>query len=435
MIMKKQLFTLFFLIPLLTLSAFGQNPIVLTFTGIENGNPVNLGSVNIHNLSKSCDTTLVWPNMVLSLNSLGTDELSDMPKGLHVFQNTPNPAGEKTFVKIYIPETGNIEIAITDFSGRMVNSLKRELGRGYHTFLFEPGASQLYIFTATLNSARKSIKIAAPGNRPSAVCLLSYNGAEGQTTLKSVSSTNKFIFSLGDDMEFTGYYNAQSKILQDSPTSSKTYTFDFSSGANCPATVTYAGKTYNTVQIGTQCWFKENLNIGTRINGYLNQTNNSTIEKYCHNDLESNCDIYGGLYQWDEAMQYSTTEGVQGICPTGWHIPTDAQWCTLTQYIDPTVNCNEVGWSGTDVGTKMKSTTGWYGGGNGTNTSGFSALPGGSRDYNGSFNDVTNYTYFWSSSQFDAAGAWFRYLYYDYAYVSRSGNYKTYGFSGRCLKD
>ncbi|NVN96881.1 hypothetical protein HXX01_01400, partial [Candidatus Nomurabacteria bacterium] len=80
-----------------------------------------------------------------------------------------------------------------------------------------------------------------------------------------------------------------------------------SNGAPCPGTPTmvYGGHTYNTVQIGPQCWLKENLNLGTRINGSQNQTNDNQIEKYCYNDLESNCDIYGGLYQWNEMMQYS----------------------------------------------------------------------------------------------------------------------------------
>jgi uncharacterized protein (TIGR02145 family) len=92
----------------------------------------------------------------------------------------------------------------------------------------------------------------------------------------------------------------------------------------CPnlATVVYEGKTYNTVAIGNQCWLKENLDVGTQINGSLEQTNNSLIEKYCYGDLAANCTTYGGLYQWNEAMQYVTTPGTQGICPIGWHLPT-----------------------------------------------------------------------------------------------------------------
>ena len=85
------------------------------------------------------------------------------------------------------------------------------------------------------------------------------------------------------------------------------------------------GKTYTSVQIGTQCWMKENLNVGTRINGSSNQTNNGVVEKYCFNNLESNCDVYGGLYQWNELMQYVSTQGVKGICPLDWHIPTDQE--------------------------------------------------------------------------------------------------------------
>jgi uncharacterized protein (TIGR02145 family) len=100
----------------------------------------------------------------------------------------------------------------------------------------------------------------------------------------------------------------------------------FTCGTNI---ITYAGQTYNTVLIGSQCWLKENLNLGTRIDGSSDQTNNSTIEKYCYDDNDANCTTYGGLYQWNEAMQYVTTAGTQGICPTGWHIPTYAEFQTL----------------------------------------------------------------------------------------------------------
>ncbi len=119
---------------------------------------------------------------------------------------------------------------------------------------------------------------------------------------------------------------------------------------------------YNTVLIGNQCWISENLNIGMRIDGVNNQTNNGILEKYCYNNIEDSCDVYGGLYQWDEMMQYTTTEGVQGICPTGWHLPTDDEWRSLDVFL------------GTEVaGGKMKEigTTHWNSPNTGaTNTSG-----------------------------------------------------------------
>jgi len=205
---------------------------------------------------------------------------------------------------------------------------------------------------------------------------------------------------------------------------------------NCgdPFTDPRDNQEYATVQIGTQCWMAENLNIGTMITGASNQTNNAIIEKYCYDNSAANCDVYGGLYQWNEMMQYVTTPGVKGICPDGWHLPTDAEYCTLTQFIDPTVNCGVTGWSGTDVGTKMKSTTGWYGGGNGTNASGFTALPGGYRNPNGLFNYLTYDAFFWSSSE-SGTNAWYRSLSCIFATVYRGYDNKGSGFSVRCEKD
>jgi uncharacterized protein (TIGR02145 family) len=198
------------------------------------------------------------------------------------------------------------------------------------------------------------------------------------------------------------------------------------------------GQSYQTVQIGDQCWMAENLNIGTRINGSSNQTNNGTIEKYCYNNFEAQCDIYGGLYQWNEMMGYSTTPGVQGICPEGWHLPTDAEWCALEQEVDPTISCSSTGWHGVDGGGKLKETgtTHWNSPNTGaTNSSGFTALPGGYRATNGSFSHASYGGYWWSSSESDGSYAWGRSLYYDRAQVSRYYYGKSRGFSVRCLKD
>ena len=135
-----------------------------------------------------------------------------------------------------------------------------------------------------------------------------------------------------------------------------TYNYQVIGQTPCPGvpTVTYEGQVYNTVMIGEQCWFKENLNVGIRIDASQYESNNNIIEKWCYDDLESNCNIYGGLYWWDEIMNYSSIQGVQGICPPGWHIPTDNDWCILTLFIDPTVDCSTGGESGTDAGGKMK---------------------------------------------------------------------------------
>ena len=198
-------------------------------------------------------------------------------------------------------------------------------------------------------------------------------------------------------------------------------------------------KTYNTVQIGAQCWMAENLNIGSVINSSNNQTDDGLIEKYCYNNTESNCTIYGGLYQWNEMMQYVTTEGVQGICPTSWHLPTDAEWCILENYVDAgTVSCTATGNRGTDVGGNLKETgtTHWSTPNLGaTNLSGFTSLPAGYRYMTGSFSSLTTMTFFWSSN-----GSWGygtgRRLSYDNAQVYRFNSFDmAYGISVRCIQD
>jgi uncharacterized protein (TIGR02145 family) len=197
------------------------------------------------------------------------------------------------------------------------------------------------------------------------------------------------------------------------------------------------GQSYQTVSIGDQCWMAENLNIGTMVNGSTNQTDNSTIEKYCYSNNTTNCDVYGGLYQWDEAMQYTLTPGVPGICPTGWHLPTDEEWCTLEQFIEPTIPCDRTWFSGTHAGGDLKETgtIHWYSPNTGaTDAFGFTALPGGKRD-NGSFDSFPYFAFFWTSNEYDINWGWCRALYYDYASIRRAGDSKTRGYSVRCLKD
>jgi uncharacterized protein (TIGR02145 family) len=195
----------------------------------------------------------------------------------------------------------------------------------------------------------------------------------------------------------------------------------FGSALNC-GTVGYDGKIYNTVIIGTQCWLKENLDVGVMIPGSQSQNNNSVIEKYCYNNDPNNCYIYGGLYLWNEAMQYVTTESAQGICPTGWHIPTLTEFQTLSSTVGNDGNALKAIGQG----------TGW---GAGTNTSGFTALLAGVRAVNLSFVDLGTDTFFWSSTEIDANSAHDLYLLYNDSNIYLSVRLKGFGFSVRCLKD
>ncbi|MFT6338105.1 MAG: hypothetical protein ACJATI_004876 [Halioglobus sp.] len=202
-------------------------------------------------------------------------------------------------------------------------------------------------------------------------------------------------------------------------------------------------QTYKTVTIGTQTWMAENLNFGTMINSTTstdNQTDNDIIEKYCYSNDGANCTTYGGLYQWDEMMQYVTTEGTQGVCPTGWHLPTDTEWKTLEMELGMTQSqADGTGNRGTDQSSQLAGNEPLWTNGNldqngAFGSSGFTALPGGYRSTSGSFFTQSNYAYFWSSSE-SGGTAWYRTLGYNNPKVYRFDYSKLYGFSVRCVQD
>jgi uncharacterized protein (TIGR02145 family) len=179
------------------------------------------------------------------------------------------------------------------------------------------------------------------------------------------------------------------------------------------------GKVYRTVQIGAQTWMAENLN-------YAGNGNKIGMSDSGNTD---SCTKYGRRYTWSEVMAGATSSsaspsGVQGVCPAGWHVPSDAEWTTMQRYVEPT---------NTMDGTKLKSTSGWlpYKGisGNGTDTYGFRALPGGDNDYSA---DNGAHGKLWSATNLDATTAWNRFMSYGLTSVVRNMDDKTNRFSFRC---
>ena len=189
------------------------------------------------------------------------------------------------------------------------------------------------------------------------------------------------------------------------------------------------GQTYRTVTIGSQTWMAQNLNY-------------KTANSYCYVDNPSNCTKYGRLYTWAAAMDSAGTWSangkgcgygktctptypVRGVCPTGWHLPTQTEWDTLFTAVG--------GYS--TAGTKLKSTSGWYGNGNGTDAYSFSALPAGNRYNSGGYSYEGNYADFWSSTEDNSYSAYIVSL--DYYGGNANLNYygKNDGFSVRCVKD
>ncbi len=204
------------------------------------------------------------------------------------------------------------------------------------------------------------------------------------------------------------------------------------------------GKKYKTVQIGSQTWMAENLNYDYNV---------GTARSYCYDNWWANCDKFGRLYTWSAAMDSAavfSTGGigcgserecsgskrqVRGVCPAGWHLPSDYEWNELKNFV---ANSRFGGYADS-VGFALKSASSWkYGDGKfgyGSNEFGFGALPAGGRGRDETFSDVFGYAIFWSSTEGGARLANVRYLRYNYTDLFTGGSNKYGAMSVRCIKD
>ena len=222
-------------------------------------------------------------------------------------------------------------------------------------------------------------------------------------------------------------------------------------GQPCSGTPTVTdvdNNTYNTVQIGNQCWMKENLRTTRYADGTSislgSSTSSVTAYRYYPNDNSSHVITYGYLYNWKAVMRNSSSSwanpsGVQGICPAGWHVPSDAEWMQLTDYVS-SQSGYVCGNDNTKIAKALASTTGWNSFSNycavgnnpsSNNATGFSAVPAGCHIGPRSFG---YYAYFWSATQDDYT-AYDRNLYYADANVNRFNQERDDGLSVRCLRD
>jgi uncharacterized protein (TIGR02145 family) len=214
------------------------------------------------------------------------------------------------------------------------------------------------------------------------------------------------------------------------------------------------GNTYQAVQIGQQIWMAENLKVtryadGTSIPLVEDAATwgafSSSDKAYCwHDNSVSARDVYGGLYTWAAAMNGASSSsnnpsGVQGVCPNGWHLPSDAEWKQLEMYLGMSqADADNTGFRGVDEGGKLKEagTVHWDSPNTGaTNESGFTALPGSDRVQDGGFGRTGIYAHFWTATETGGDNARSRYLDYLSAGVARGENIKREGYSIRCVRD
>jgi uncharacterized protein (TIGR02145 family) len=203
----------------------------------------------------------------------------------------------------------------------------------------------------------------------------------------------------------------------------------------CGSLVVHVGYLYSTVQIGDQCWFSENcryLPIVSDLSIDSTTEPHYSVYGYTGTDVAeakatANYETYGVLYNWPAVM-------TEGICPSGWHIPSDGEWQTMEISLGMSeAEAASEGWRGSPVGDYLKSTYGWNSDGNGSNSSGFNGLPGG-YCYSGGFNSNGDGGNWWSASG-SGSYSWRRELLNNYDDVYRHDFHRSFGFSARCVQD
>lgn len=209
----------------------------------------------------------------------------------------------------------------------------------------------------------------------------------------------------------------------------------------CTNVMDIDGNVYNTIMIGDQCWMAENLKVTHYRNGdpipHVTDPGTwggLTTEAYCnYNNNEGNVAVYGRLYNW------FAVDDSRNIAPAGWHVASDAEWKQLEMYLGMSqAEADAIGLRGTDEGGKLKETgtTHWASPNTGaTNTSGFTALPGGCRFSDGLFDGMGGNANIWSSTEYGSIGAWLRNLNYNRSQIVRSSSSKRSGISVRCVRD
>ena len=416
--MKKKI-TILLLTIFATANIYSQN---YNISFAASGASTTIGTVKVDNLTQNTSLTLNG-NDILHLGPVGINETEYNTNNPMIY---PNPMYGKAELSFYAEQEVDLQISIVEITGKEVLQIDKKLQKGNHKFSLSGLKQGIYFVNIKGQSYSYSLKLISQNSNQYENPALKYLGYENDTTgkLKNTNTTVNMPYNNGDRLLFKGISVNYSNIITDIPTSSKTITFIYTACSD------FDNNNYATVQIDTQIWMAENLKTTHYKNGTVipNVTDNTAwgslstgARSYYNNDSLTYANTYGALYNW-----YAVNTG--NLCPTGWHVPSDAEWTTLTNYL-----------GGESIaGGKLKEAglAHWNSPNtDATNETGFTALPGGSRNNYGSCYNVGYFGDWWSSTEYGTKSAWYRYMYYYHSDVYRNGVYKTCGFSVRCVRD
>jgi uncharacterized protein (TIGR02145 family) len=363
------------------LGASAQN-FLITFAGEGTSNEVV--TVEANNLSTGETLVLSGGDTLNLTGPVGTSSYPISEKDEVTI--SPNPFNESSLITFASADKQNVLVEIFDLLGTAEYRQSFLLEQGVNTLEVSGLSKGTHLLRFSSKYANRTVKAISTGQSTGQPKVLLIGNSAGKSNvkarLKSGREKIEMLYHTGDQMLYKGISGIYSTIITDVPESSKVIGFVF-----IPCTDADSNN-YTTVQIADQRWMAENLNVGQEILGKWNQANNNINEKYCYEDLVENCNLYGGLYQWHEMQKFEYIS-VQGICPENWRIPTVEE---LNQLAENLGGLSVAGGKLKETGEEHWATPNT----DATNSSGFSALPGGMRTWSKTFSDLSSKGGYWS---------------------------------------
>lgn len=396
----------------------------ISFTA--SGQSSTIDSILVENLSQGTTVKLNGNDVLYLVETLGLNTLIDVGNSMKIY---PNPMIESTFVEFKNQNPQTISMEVFNELSTLIVKKDLMIQNGLQRFEISGLNAGFYTLVVSSKEWTYSAKLISLGKNSGNTAIEPLGTAEGtppENTLKSTKDLVEMQYNDGEIILFRGFSGNYARVLTLLPTQSQAVDFEFIICSD------EDGNNYAVVTIGTQTWMAENL-ATTKYNDGIdiplitdgNTWGALSSPAYCwyHNDQATYGNTYGALYNW-------FTVGTGNLCPTGWHVPTFAEWTTLSDYL-----------GGKFVaGGKLKETgiTHWWSPNTGaTNESGFTCLPGGQRQSSGSFGNNGKLGYWWSASIYQPTGAAF-YLHMDYDSVilfNQNFDSNRSGRSVRCLRD
>lgn len=421
--MKKMITCFVFSVLLLLVNLVSAQSFQITFSA--SGMSTSVTSVKVWNLTRDTSFTMSGTDTLLLKQPIGIHHPDVAQPAVKIFPNPSAGHGAAVFTQ-QLP--GNVVAEIFDLQGRLVLSTSDFLPAGEISYRFgglQQGTYLIRFSGQNQTSSAKWISMGSGSNMPFIQPEQSQYFTGSSAKLTGERGTIELAYLPGEILMFRGSSGNYARIVTLVPTQSQIVDFEFitcTDGSN---------NHYPVVTIGTQTWMAANLrtikyNNGTNIPKITdnNSWSNTTTPAYCwyDNDSAANAVPYGAMYKW-----YTVATG--NLCPTGWHVPTVAEWNTLTQFLGgDTLAGGKMKETGTDTWDSLFPGT--------TNLAGFTAVPAGIRQVgNGTFTDKGLQAYFWTATDYSASFAHIRHIAYNSNKLSAVGNNKGNGFSIRCIKD